>query len=71
MVVLLEGGYDLQGLSEGVAESLLALLGDASKHPLEPVPAPEPDEAVHDAIACIATLHGLQSIELNKPATAG
>ena len=29
-ITLLEGGYDLQGLSEGVTDSFRALLGEAS-----------------------------------------
>ncbi|KAK9828772.1 hypothetical protein WJX72_002008 [[Myrmecia] bisecta] len=60
LVVLLEGGYSLQGLSEGVAESFLALLGEKPIHPHEAGRGTEPSmEVVTDAIAEVKALHGL------------
>ena len=59
LVMLMEGGYSLQGLSESVAESFLALLGQQSfyKPDTEVV---EPLDAVWSRIAEIRKLHGLE-----------
>ncbi|BCX03644.1 MAG: histone deacetylase [Candidatus Roseilinea sp.] len=60
MVVVLEGGYDLQALSYGVLNSLRIMQGDLAdiEDPLGPCPAEE--APVEDLIANFATLNGLK-----------
>lgn len=57
--MLMEGGYSLQGLSESVSESFLALLGEPSQHQPD-TEVIEPIEAVWSQIAEIRKLHGLE-----------
>lgn len=59
LVVLMEGGYSLQGLSESVSESFLALMGQPSHHQPD-TDVVEPMEAVWKRIAEIRKLHGLE-----------
>lgn len=57
--MLMEGGYSLQGLSESVSESFLALLGEPSHHQPD-TEVIEPMEAAWSQIAVIRKLHGLE-----------
>lgn len=57
-MLLLEGGYSLQGLSEGVAESVGALIGEHPQYPNQ-AGLSEPLEAVAECIARVKKLHGL------------
>lgn len=57
-MLLLEGGYSLQGLSEGVAESIGALIGEHPHHPNQSGLI-EPLQAVADCIARLQKFHGL------------
>ena len=59
LVILMEGGYSLQGLSESVSESFLALMGEPSCHQPD-TEVIEPMEAVWKQIAEIRKLHGLE-----------
>jgi len=59
LVMLLEGGYSMQGLSEGVCESFAALLGRPSIHPHDPEVPSEPLQAAQLALDDVTTLHGL------------
>ena len=59
LVVLLEGGYSLRGLSESVTESFLGLLGDESLHPPD-TEVVEPMDAVWQRVHDIRRLHGLE-----------
>ena len=59
LVILMEGGYSLQGLSESVSESFLALMGEPSHHQPD-TEVVEPMEAVWKRIAQIRKLHGLE-----------
>ncbi|CAL8471589.1 g11131 [Coccomyxa elongata] len=61
LVVLLEGGYSMQGLSEGVCEAFQALLGRPPLHPHDPQVPPEPLHAAKVALDDIVALHGLAS----------
>ncbi len=60
MVVVLEGGYDLQALSYGVLNALRIMQGNLAdvEDPLGPCPAPE--APVEDLIAAFAALNGLK-----------
>ena len=60
-VFLLEGGYDLVGLSEGVTDSFRALLGDASGEASGGVPGlgDEPVEKVRRVLAEAKATHEL------------
>ncbi|GIV83657.1 MAG: histone deacetylase [Candidatus Roseilinea sp.] len=60
MVVVLEGGYDLQALSYGVLNALRIMQGSHAdvEDPLGPCPAPE--APVEDLIAAFAALNGLK-----------
>ena len=62
-MILLEGGYNMQGLSEGVCEAFLALLGRPSLHPHDLVVDPEPLQAAQSALASVKSLHGLQQVQ--------
>jgi acetoin utilization deacetylase AcuC-like enzyme len=59
LVVTLEGGYNLEVLSRGVANTCRALLGDAApgSDPLGPSPAPERDVA--DILRAVREIHRL------------
>ena len=59
-VFLLEGGYDLQGLSEGVTDSFRALLGEASGEKGDiPGLGEEPEDKVRKVLADAKALHQL------------
>ena len=58
-MLLLEGGYSLQGLSESVTESFLALLGAESVHEAD-TEVVEPLDAVWQQVNEIRKLHGLE-----------
>ena len=60
MVVMLEGGYDLQALSYGVLNALRIMQGNLAdvEDPLGPCPAE--DAPVEDLIATFAALNGLR-----------
>ena len=58
-MILMEGGYSLQGLSESVSESFLALLGEPSYYQPD-TEVVEPMDAVWKRIAEIRKLHGLE-----------
>jgi acetoin utilization deacetylase AcuC-like enzyme len=60
MVVVLEGGYDLQALSYGVLNALRIMQGNLAdvEDPLGPCPAE--DAPVEDLIAAFAALNGLR-----------
>ena len=57
--MLLEGGYSMQGLSEGTCEAFQALLGRPPLHPHDPEVPPEPLHAAKLALDDIVALHGL------------
>lgn len=60
LVVVLEGGYDLQGLSESMVETFLAMLERPSQHPpVLDACDKEPLEAVAAVLEEIAALHSL------------
>ena len=63
MMLLLEGGYSLAGLARGVADSCRALLGedpaDAAADE-EAALEPEPLAEVHELIARVRAIHGIQ-----------
>ena len=58
LLLLLEGGYSLQGLSEGVAESIGAITGEAPCH-VDAAGITEPLEHVAACVASLQALHGL------------
>jgi acetoin utilization deacetylase AcuC-like enzyme len=60
IVFLLEGGYDLTGLSEGVADSFRALLGDVSTD-VGDIPGlrDEPEDKVRKILNEVKALHQL------------
>lgn len=58
LVLVLEGGYDLDALAAGVVASLYALVGDAhAPDPLGPAPRPEPD--VRPLLQRVRAIHSL------------
>ena len=57
--MLLEGGYSMQGLSEGVCEAFASLLGRPSIHPHDAEVPAEPLDAAERTVQEIAALHGL------------
>jgi acetoin utilization deacetylase AcuC-like enzyme len=61
LVVVLEGGYDLQVLAHGVADTCRALLHDAARgdDPIGPSEWPEP--SLDRLIAALRKTHGLQA----------
>ncbi|KAI7838657.1 hypothetical protein COHA_007583 [Chlorella ohadii] len=62
LLLLLEGGYNQQALGQSVAETVLALLGKPSAHPLleaSQLPHPEPLGQVDAAIERVRQQHGL------------
>lgn len=60
LVLLLEGGYDLRGLSEGVANSFLGLLGGAADDKFNPaLLRDEPLDKARAVLAEARRLHGL------------
>ena len=65
LVVLLEGGYSMQGLSEGVCEAFLSLLGRPSAHPHDADVPAEPLDAGKRIIEEVVALHTLHSTSLS------
>jgi len=60
LVLLLEGGYDLNGLSESVVESFRALLGDASADKFDASTLlEEPHDKIQEAILHTKAIHSL------------
>ncbi|KAK9919048.1 hypothetical protein WJX75_008986 [Coccomyxa subellipsoidea] len=59
LVVLLEGGYSMQGLSEGVCETFQALLNRPPLHPHDTEVSAEPLQAAQNALDEVVALHGL------------
>jgi acetoin utilization deacetylase AcuC-like enzyme len=59
LVVLLEGGYSMQGLSEGVCEAFASLLGRPPIHAHDAEVPAEPLDAVQRTLDEIVALHGL------------
>jgi acetoin utilization deacetylase AcuC-like enzyme len=61
LVVILEGGYDLDVLAYGVANTCRALLGDLTSG-LDPLgPSPWPERRVDDVLQVVKRVHGLDS----------
>jgi acetoin utilization deacetylase AcuC-like enzyme len=61
LVATLEGGYDLDVLSCGVANTCRALLGDVAPGPELLGPCPRPERGVHDVLQAVKSVHGLDS----------
>eukprot|EP00240_Pyramimonas_obovata_P011846 CAMPEP_0118934698 /NCGR_PEP_ID=MMETSP1169-20130426/13969_1 /TAXON_ID=36882 /ORGANISM="Pyramimonas obovata, Strain CCMP722" /LENGTH=136 /DNA_ID=CAMNT_0006877627 /DNA_START=11 /DNA_END=421 /DNA_ORIENTATION=- len=60
IVFLLEGGYDLEGLSDGVVESFRSLIQDPSGDTFDAsVLLEEPDKKILEAISLAKGIHGL------------
>ena len=59
LVFLLEGGYSLQGLSEGVVETFLAALDLPSRHAPDAEVPEEPMAAVQETLDRVKAIHGL------------
>ena len=59
LVVILEGGYNLEVLSAGVADCCRALLGDPAPGPDPLGPSPWPERSADDLIRTVRDLHGL------------
>ncbi len=60
LVVLLEGGYNLEVLSHGVANTCRALLGDPAPGPDPLGPSAWPERGVDDVLAAVKRAHGLE-----------
>jgi acetoin utilization deacetylase AcuC-like enzyme len=61
LVVTLEGGYDLDVLACGVANTCRALLGDAAPGPDPLGPSPWPERPVDDVLRSVKRIQGLDS----------
>jgi acetoin utilization deacetylase AcuC-like enzyme len=61
LVVILEGGYDLDMLACGVANTCRALLGDLTAGPDPLGPSPWPERRVDDVLQAVKRVHGLDS----------
>jgi acetoin utilization deacetylase AcuC-like enzyme len=61
LVVTLEGGYDLDVLACGVANTSRALLGDLAPGPDPLGPSPWPERHVGDVLQTVKRAHGLDS----------
>ncbi len=59
LVVTLEGGYNLEVLSHGVADTCRALLGDAAPGPDPLGASPSPERAVTDVLQAVREIHHL------------
>eukprot|EP00959_Pyramimonas_sp_CCMP1952_P414094 8675851-Pyramimonas_sp.AAC.1 len=60
MVLFMQGGYDLQGLSDGVVESFRSLMQDPSGDIFDAsVLIEEPDKKIREAISLAKSIHGL------------
>ena len=58
-MLLLEGGYSFQGLSEGVCDSFQALTGGQPLHQIDNGAPAEPGRAVDEVIDEVVTMHRL------------
>ena len=58
-MLLLEGGYSFQGLSEGVCNSFQALTGGQPLHETDSSVPSEPERAVDEVINEVVALHML------------
>jgi acetoin utilization deacetylase AcuC-like enzyme len=61
LVVTLEGGYDLDVLACGVANTCRALLGDLTPEPDPLGPSPWPERRIDDVLQAVKGVHGLDS----------
>jgi acetoin utilization deacetylase AcuC-like enzyme len=61
LVVTLEGGYDLDVLACGVANTCRALLGDLTPDPDPLGPSPWAERSVDDVLQVVKRVHGLDS----------
>jgi acetoin utilization deacetylase AcuC-like enzyme len=61
LVVTLEGGYDLDVLAAGVANTCHALLGDPLPEPDPLGPSPWPERPVDDVLQAVKRVHGIDS----------
>lgn len=59
LVLLLEGGYSFQGLSEGVCNSFQALTGGQPLHEVDSSADAEPGRAVDEVLDEVVALHNL------------
>lgn len=63
LVVTLEGGYDLDVLAQGVADTCRVLLGDDAAGPDPLGPSPWPERPVDDVLQAVKRIHGLVNFE--------
>jgi acetoin utilization deacetylase AcuC-like enzyme len=61
LVVTLEGGYDLDVLARGVANTCHALLGDPAPESDPLGPSPWPERQVDDILQAVKQVHGIDS----------
>ena len=59
LVVTLEGGYNLEVLSRGVADTCRALLGDDAPGPDPLGPSPWPERGADDVLRAVRQIHGV------------
>lgn len=59
IVFVMEGGYDLDGLSYGMANLARLLLGEAPVDPLGAPPNPRPEPDISGLLSTVKRLHGL------------
>ena len=60
-MLLLEGGYNFQSLSEGVCNSFQALIGGQPLHEVDSSAPAEPEKAIDDIINEVVAIHKLES----------
>jgi len=60
-MMLLEGGYSFQGLSEGVCNSFQALTGGQPLHTIDSSAPAEPTRAADEVITEVAAIHNLEA----------
>ena len=60
-MLLLEGGYNFQSLSEGVCNSFQALIGGQSLHEVDSNAPAEPETEVDEVINEVVAIHKLES----------
>ena len=60
-MLLLEGGYNFQSLSEGVCNSFQALTGGQSLHEVDSSAPVEPGRAVDEVVDEVVAIHKLES----------
>ena len=59
-MLLLEGGYNFQSLSEGVCNSFQALTGGQTLHEFDSSAPAEPAKAVDEVINEVVAIHNLE-----------